>query len=230
MKLKKVLATILAAAMVLSTMSFSVFAEEADVWDGTSYNLGWLNTGDPERTAGEAFYLNSAADLAGLAYYVNHYASTNHIFEGDTIYLEVDVDLDNCDWDPIGTAVPGEKNRFYGSFDGQGHTISNLKIADGHYYAGLFGFIATYDYSQTFSNVTINNAKVVAKDETESGDNNEAAGALIGRANGTIIKNCHVTVRLSIIIKYNFFRMKYCSDYDKTENYTIVDYLPTVST
>lgn len=198
MKLKKVLATILAAAMVLSTMSFSVFAEEADVWDGTSYSLDWLDAGDPEGTAGDEFHLNSAEDLAGLAYYVNTYASTNHIFAGDTIYLNVDVDLDNHDWAPIGTAVPGEKNRFYGSFDGQGHTISNLKIADGHYYAGLFGQIATYNYSQTFSNVTINNAVVVATDETESGKNKEAAGALIGRANGTVINNCHVTGEINI--------------------------------
>ncbi|MBR2504203.1 MAG: hypothetical protein IKB62_08795, partial [Oscillospiraceae bacterium] len=136
--------------------------------------------------------------MAGLAYYVNTYASTNHIFAGDTIYLNVDVDLDNHDWAPIGTAVPGEKNRFYGSFDGQGHTISNLKIADGHYYAGLFGQIATYNYSQTFSNVTINNAVVVATDETESGKNKEAAGALIGRANGTVINNCHVTGEINI--------------------------------
>lgn len=195
MKLKKVLATILAAAMVLSTMSFSVFAEEADVWDGTSYSLDWLDAGDPEGTAGDEFHLNSAEDLAGLAYYVNNYASTNHIFEGDTIYLEVDVDLDNCNWDPIGTAVPGEKNRFYGSFDGKGHTISNLKIADGHYYAGLFGQIPTYNYSQTFSNVTINNANVVSADEAKS---KEAAGALIGRANGTIIENCHVTGEINI--------------------------------
>ena len=198
MKLKKVLATILAAAMVLSTMSFSVFAEEADVWDGTSYSLDWLNGANPEEIAGDKFYLNSAEDLAGLANYVNNYAGTNHIFKGDTIYLNVDVDLDNHNWDPIGTAVPGEKNRFYGSFDGQGHTISNLKVAEGHYYAGLFGQIATYDYSQTFSNVTINNAVVVATDETESGKNKEAAGALIGRANGTIIENCHVTGEINI--------------------------------
>ena len=190
MKLKKVLATILAAAMVLSTMSFSVFAEEADVWDGTSYSLDWLDAGDPEGTAGDEFYLNSAEDLAGLAHYVNTYASTNHIFEGDTIYLEVDVDLDNCDWDPIGTAVPGEKNRFYGSFDGKGHTISNLKIADGHYYAGLFGQIPTYTYTQEFKNITINNANVVSADEAKS---KEAAGALIGRANGSVVENCHVT-------------------------------------
>lgn len=197
--MKKLLAMVLCVAMVLSMMAFTVSAENTvSVWDGASYSLEWLEDGKPEANAGDKFYLNSAEDLAGLAYYVNNYASTNHIFEGDTIYLEVDVDLDNCNWDPIGTAVPGEKNRFYGSFDGKGHTISNLKIADGHYYAGLFGQIPTYDYSQTFSNVTINNAKVVAKDETESGDNNEAAGALIGRANGTIIKNCHVTGEINI--------------------------------
>ncbi len=198
MKMKKILAMILCVAMVLSTIGTVAFAEEADVWGGTSYSLEWLSTGDPEKTAGDKFYLNSAEDLAGLAYYVNTYASTNNIFTGDTVYLNVDVDLDNHDWAPIGTAVPREKNRFYGSFDGQGHTISNLKVGEGHYYAGLFGQIPTYDYTQTFSNITIENAVVVAENETETGKNKEAAGTLIGRANGTIVENCHVTGEINI--------------------------------
>ncbi len=193
MNTKKLLISLLAGAVVAGTMTVAAMACDAvdtTPWDGETYCLDWLEGKNPEGTAGESFYLNSAKDLAGLAHYVNTYASTNNIFTGDTVYLNVDVDLANFDWNPIGTAYPREKNRFYGSFDGQGHTISNLKVAEGHYFAGLFGQIPTYTYTQTFSNVTINNANVVAADESNS---KEAAGALIGRANGTIIDNCHVT-------------------------------------
>ena len=193
MKTKKILTALLTGALVAGTMTVAAMAQEetasVSVWDGTSYSLDWLSTGNPEATAGDKFYLNSADDLAGFAHYVNTYASTNNIFTGDTVYLNVDVDLNNKDWNPIGTAFPREKNRFYGSFDGQGHTISNLKVADGHYFAGLFGQIPTYTYTQEFKNITINNANVVAEDETASGKSKEAAGALIGRANGAILDN-----------------------------------------
>ena len=194
MKTKKILTALLAGALVAGTMTVAAMAQEAtasvNVWDGTSYSLEWLNDGNPEANAGDKFYLNSANDLAGFAYYVNNYASTNNIFTGDTVYLNVDVDLGNHPWAPIGTGLPREKNRFYGSFDGQEHTISNLKVAEGHYYAGLFGQIPTYTYTQEFKNVTINNANVIAADEAKS---KEAAGALIGRANGAVVDNCHIT-------------------------------------
>ena len=189
------------------------------VWDGVSYSLDWLSTGNPEGTAGDKFYLNSVNDLAGFAYYVNNYSSTNNIFTGDTVYLNVDVDLAGYDWAPIGTAYPREKNRFYGSFDGQGHTISNLKVEEGHYFAGLFGQIPTYNYTQKFSNITIENAVVVAANETESGKSKEAAGALIGRANGSIIENCHLTGEIEIsgdrfvggIVGHSYAQISDCS-------------------
>ena len=195
MRVKRLLSSILAVAMMFSMMSFSVSAENTvSVWDGTTSDA-WLADGNPEGTSGDEFHLESAAELAGFAEYVNTYASTNNIFTGDTIYLDVDVDLAGIDWAPIGTGSPSEKNRFYGSFDGQGHTISNLKVAEGHYYAGLFGQIPTYSYTQTFSNLTINNAVVVAANDAKS---KEAAGALIGRANGVIVDNCHVTGEINI--------------------------------
>ena len=66
------------------------------VWDGVSYDLDWLKSGNPEATAGDKYYLKSVNDLAGLAYYVNTYSSTNNIFTGDTIYLTVDVIYPEC--------------------------------------------------------------------------------------------------------------------------------------
>ena len=109
MKVKKLLALILAFAMIMSTISFAAYAEEngsVSTWDGKSYSLEWLKDGNPEATDGDVFHLESAEDLAGLAYYVNNYASTNNIFTGDIVYLDVDVDLNNHPWAPIGTALP----------------------------------------------------------------------------------------------------------------------------
>ena len=207
--MKKLLALFLAFSMIFSSVAAIAeidinidFGDDRTVagtvyaWDGVSYSLDWLATGNPEGTAGDKFYLNSAEDLAGLAYYVNTYSSTNNIFTGDTVYLNVDVDLANYDWDPIGTAIPKEKNRFYGSFNGQNHTISNLKVRkNAHSFAGLFGTVPTYNFSQTFSNVTLNNVQVHSLDG-KSGS--EAAGALIARANGAVIDNCHVTGSIDV--------------------------------
>ncbi len=198
MKLKKLLVSILAVCMALSTMGTIAFAQEteADVWDGESYSLDWLNTGNPEGTTGEAFYLDSAEDLAGLAYYVNTYASTNNIFTGDTVYLNVDVDLDSHEWSPIGSMVT-DKNHFYGSFNGQGHTISNLKISKeaGQIYGGLFGRFKGSNFNQTFSNLTICGVDIATVAST---DGKEGAGALMGYGYGQIIDNVHVTGNVNI--------------------------------
>ncbi|MBQ4282478.1 MAG: hypothetical protein IJB96_00945 [Lachnospira sp.] len=166
------------------------------VWDGVSYDLDWLKSGNPEATAGDEYYLKSVNDLAGLAYYVNTYSSTNNIFTGDTIYLTVDVDLAGFDWTPIGT-METDKNHFYGSFDGQGHTISNLTIsADSEQiYGGLFGRFKGSSFNQTFSNLTIHNVDIAT---VASSDGKEGAGALMGYGYGQVIDNVHVTGNINI--------------------------------
>ena len=76
MKAKKVLSLVLAVAMIIGTMSFSVLAEESanaaevSVWDGSTSDA-WLADGDPQGTSGDVFYIESAAELAGFAKYVN---------------------------------------------------------------------------------------------------------------------------------------------------------------
>lgn len=135
MKLKKVLASILALCMVLSTMGIVAFAEasEVDVWDGT-VDTSWYNETDTE------FTITTAEQFAGLAYLVNGaqsynpalgnedsadfgYYSEGHksaqpdgtatgnsvSFEGKTIYLAADLDL--CPVDANGDLVklPGEE-------------------------------------------------------------------------------------------------------------------------
>ena len=77
------------------------------------------------------FELNTAEELAGLASLVN--SGTN--FSGVNIYLDSDIDLGFYEWIPIGNATYA----FNGTFDGDGHTVSGLKINASYDYVGLFG-------------------------------------------------------------------------------------------
>ncbi|MDE6792559.1 MAG: hypothetical protein K2J48_05705, partial [Muribaculaceae bacterium] len=58
-------------------------------------------------------------------------------FQGVTVKLAADINLNNINWTPIGT----DNKPFEGSFDGQGYTISNLSILQSNTasYAGFFG-------------------------------------------------------------------------------------------
>ena len=47
--------------------------------------------------------------------------------------LTADIDLAGYDWTPL--------NKFYGSFNGDGHTIRNLYINSASYPVGLFGYV-----------------------------------------------------------------------------------------
>lgn len=82
-----------------------------------------------------AMTLFQSEDLAGLAKLVNE----GNSFEGKTIYLSADVDLNNMDWTPIGSTLD---TPFKGTFIGGGHQIKNLNAAlkvNGDM-AGLFGY------------------------------------------------------------------------------------------
>ncbi len=217
MKLKKLLDFTLALAMMLSAIGTVAFAEEADVWDGESYSIEWCKA---EHTSagsanGQTYYIETAADLAGLAYLINTWYDitgdntwdayrTNNAFQGDTVILNTDIDLADFDWAPIGWRVQeSDKNAFRGNFDGNGHTIYNLNVpAEKYNYAGLFGKIATQNFTQTFKNITIENATVNSMKNTEKAGK-EGAGALVGDSYGSTIINCHVKGDIDIM-GYNY--------------------------
>ncbi|MBR4975015.1 MAG: hypothetical protein IKY60_05455, partial [Bacteroidales bacterium] len=84
--------------------------------------------------------INSVADFKLIANKVNN--GTNY-FEGKTIKLGADIDLNNEEWIPIGSAT--KDHGFMGNFDGNNKTIKNLMMtklipdSDKYVYAGLFG-------------------------------------------------------------------------------------------
>lgn len=130
---------------------------------------------------GDVITVYSANALKKIADKVN----AGDTFEGKTVKLAADIDLMNDQWIPI-----GYWETFNGIFDGQNHTISNLKHhgTEADCYVGLFG----YTNNATIKNLTINNVdiKLVADNSWAGGH----MGALVGNADGTIvIENINVT-------------------------------------
>ncbi len=92
-------------------------------------------------------------------------AAVNENLSGHYI-LTADIDLGGAEWTPIGAFVPGGGEEgevpdmtaaFTGTFDGQGHVISNLRIDQPEAWTlGLFGCIANAEVG----NFTLENAEV----------------------------------------------------------------------
>ena len=138
----------------------------ADVWDGSTATTGGLTAATDEGT--KTVTIDSGKLLAALAKAVNG----GEAYEGYTIKLTKDLDLNGIEWTPIGTK--GTSNVFKGTFDGNGATISNLKISGGSYVA-LFG---------ETSGATI-------KDLTVTGEvSGEDVAGIVAKATDTTITNC----------------------------------------
>ena len=117
-------------------------------------------------------------------------------YNAKNVYIKLasNLDLQNIEWTPIGTAsVP-----FVAIFDGDGYTIKNLKVAfDKTYvsgganenYAGLFGFMKGGN-TAAIKNVTVENAEVVGC---------LYVGVILGRSyTGGIIENCYVVGNVKV--------------------------------
>ena len=133
----------------------------------------------PENTV--AIY--TIADLKAFAADVN----SGNTYAGKTVLLMSDFDLKGELWTPIGPNADAN-NKFKGTFDGQGHTISNLKVEQGAAYhaAGFFGAL-----NGTAKNFTIENATI---DSLSSGSNTDNGTAVVAGSIYTTgkIDNVHV--------------------------------------
>ena len=161
-----------------------VIAEHsAETWDGT-VDTSWYNDTDTE------FTLTTAEQLAGFAKLVDD----GNTFSSKTVKVGKDLDLAGLPFNPIGHSSNGKS--FNGTFDGQGHTISNLYEQsdlnawqyEGEYY-GLFA----YTNGATIKNVTIADAYI-------SSGRNEAAG-VVGNAVDTTFSD--ITISNTTLIAYN---------------------------
>ena len=172
-------------------------ADSTDTWDGT-VNISWY-VGHETDTE---YHITTAEQLAGIAKLVNEGTVT---FEGKTVYLDNDLDLAGIEWISIGTGRGGLNDDkpycFCGTFDGQGHVISNLYSRDSLlvanednernlYRTGLFGNV---------NGGEIRNLGVLDADVSIDSNDVSAAGEAIlvdFLVNGKIT-NCWTTGRIA---------------------------------
>lgn len=137
--------------------------------------------------------IRTAEDLIDFSRLINgyqtYYGKTLDDFGekiGDeTVYrLLADITLkpENCELlSPIGDS----ETPFYDTFDGQGHTISNLQFKAYGGYSGLFGYIETTGKVKNL--YIVNSSGPITNNGHKSG-----IGFIAGRCDGEI-SNCHVT-------------------------------------
>ena len=78
---------------------------------------------------------------------------------------------------PIG--VHGDYQYFFGTFDGDGHTVSGIRISSSTGYQGLFGCLS----GATVKNVTLANSTIIGRDEV---------GGIVGYSFVGTFENCRV--------------------------------------
>lgn len=166
----------------------------------TRSNIGWGSYFNVIRTLEQwdtdhCISIYTVDDLIAFRNKVN--AGTN--YNGYVVKLEANLDLSGISsWTPIGRVYTDGSDKyydFYGTFDGQGHTISNLTVGsddsytseDGHN-NGLFGGTR----NATVRNLIVENATIKG---------NWHVGTVIAHAQGAttvknvLVKNCNVTGR-----------------------------------
>lgn len=140
--------------------------------------------------------ISSPEGLAWLSAVVNGlHGNVAKTFDGKTISLTTDIDLQDYRWFPIGRgryANPQYNTCFNGMFNGNNHTISNLYVNSYGPHLGLFGYVGFGTENTIISNIKIANGSVNCyyNDNTDGG-----FGGLIGSGvEIKEIKNCSSNV------------------------------------
>lgn len=155
---------------------------ETEAVPALTKDTSWFDYENPKKS----YKITTAAQLVGFASLVNENQVESwkptrlENFEGVTFILMNDIELTQP-WIPIGT---GTASSFAGTFDGNGHTISGIKIVSNVGYAGFFGYL-----KGQVKNLTVEGAIV-------SGDGN--CGGIAGQLESTgKIINCisHIDIK-----------------------------------
>ncbi len=176
----------------LATSNFqAAIHPEGQVYDVAVILDAWYTTRFD--SAEDALEIRTEQNLVDLAEFVN--GATNRTFAGKFIKLTADLDLASVcgtgdSWVPIGNTAT---YHFDGTFDGQGHTISNLYYystdTTSTEYGGLFGYVKAGTGSSIY-NLALTNVSVTSA--------SNSLGSIAGHIEGTttddaLISNCSVS-------------------------------------
>lgn len=190
-----------------------------NAWDGKTKT-------EPKKDGNGVYLIGTAAELAWFA-----------ATDGKTsAKLTADIDLAAYDWTPL--------NKFYGTFDGDGHMVKNLYINRGSYPLGIFGYVKT---GAAVKNLGVSgNVTCTASSNAQAGgiagylESNAAiencyssvnvtskkhAGGIVGyTAGGAIITNCYGSGNITTTSKNECFLGGICgSSYSNTNGATLTN-------
>lgn len=125
---------------------------------------------DLQKDDSGAYLLFTADDMMAFNEWMNQ-AGFNGEGRGPVVKLMADIDMTGYDWLSI--------NEMFMTFDGNGHTISNLNCVENGSKSGFFGYLG----GATIKNLTLNNVTSVGSQ----------AGIFAGQSEGSKIINCNIT-------------------------------------
>jgi len=151
-----------------------------EAWD----TAGWFDASGNRYTDAEGLGLVNVTENKKLYYsiiksgYIPIFTveELKAITPDGSYYLFADLDLNNEEWTPVGTA----EAPYSGEFIGQGHVISNLRITENAQFIGFFGYVTGAIEGLEIKNVNI----------ATTFDAYCYVGALIGYNDQGTVKSC----------------------------------------
>lgn len=181
-----------------TTSHFSEVQVKPASWNGGS-DTSWYDAKNPKTE----YTFTTAEQIAGLA----ELCSGDTTFKNVTFKLASDIDFycedtsANADGDPVTFRPIGDHSKngtFEGTFDGQGHTVSNL-YQNGWDLGYEWGVYGSYGLFGNVNNATIKNLNIEGSESyIEGGDTSFVAGS----ATGTCVFE-NITIKNSISATYN---------------------------
>lgn len=147
----------------------------------------WKSHASSVSESGNTYTVSTAAELAYIAQQVN---SGTTDYSGKVIQLSADINLNDYYWDPIGERYTDCNSNpvthaFRGTFDGKGHTITNLNNGVLPFEnMGLFGYT-----TGTIKNIFVTGAL--------DASGSTYAGGIVGLLDGGQVYNCGAIVVLT---------------------------------
>ena len=200
--MKKLTALAVIAVFVLTSVVLPCDRVWAEPWEPqATIDTSWFDFRNVKKT----YKIRTEAQLAGLASLVNEeqpFWKPNHIedFEGVEFILEKDIKLYRR-WTPIGS---GSVTTFKGTFNGNGHKITNLIVYPEYNYVGLFGnlsgtvtdltvdgtVVSDYPCTGSIAGRLQEGGQITKCSSTVTVQGKETAGGIVGENRGGTVDLC----------------------------------------
>ena len=158
-------------------------------------------------TAEDPYLIRNVNDLKLLSEKVN----SGEKYEGKYFKQTADINLNNTEWTPIGILTDERTAPFQGTFDGDGHKITNLKrtksTTGSNEYVGLFGYVENaiiqncnvtgevngYNYVGGIVGLAGLNTQILNCSFQGNVKGNQNVGGIAGETlGGCVVSNCYV--------------------------------------